>query len=161
MIFLVVGEAGRLLANNLNSRRKELANLIYALGLLKTELVYADIFLGESLFRIGNAVAGEIGGLLVAAAKHLKDDSGCNGLLLALAEYRASLPFREEEYEIIERLGSGLGTRDLESELRRIDYAVKSAEMALSSATELQKKWGRVYGVGGWLCGLTAALFIL
>lgn len=156
-----MGRAGTLFQNNLDLRRRELGNLYYALGLLKTELSYADAFLGESFMHIGNRTGGEIGKLFSEAGTKICSDSGCRGLLLALTESKQRLPFAENEYEIIEKLGEELGTRDLKSELRRIEYAAKATETSLTLATERQKKWGRVYGTGGWLCGLTAALFFL
>ncbi len=152
LLLALAGLGGGLtFARRLAVRRDFLSRLIGFLSSLTTALRYR----GDDIYTSVNS-CGEL---------FFVEESVSNSFETAWKECVSDFPKKyrlsKRDYSLLEKLGSGLGTTDIEGQLEHIEYFRALFERQLGEAREDVARKSKLYQTLGLFIGVSAALMIL
>lgn len=150
-------------AMQLTNRGRQIRQLIAALHRLETEIRYGFTPLPEALQAAARQLDGPLAGLLRTAAAGLCDGSGRSAeecWRLALGVHWPQTAMKQNEREIMQRLGGTLGISDRTDQEKHLQLAVLQLQAEEANACEDERKYGRMWRSLGLLGGLLIAILM-
>ncbi|MBJ6364247.1 stage III sporulation protein SpoIIIAB [Paenibacillus sp. GCM10012307] len=148
-------------AGQFAARPRQIRQLAHGLQRLETEISYGFTPLPEALVRSAGASAEPIAGLLHRAAGQLgerPDDPFRESWELAVTEHWPYTAMRDNERNILIRLGSVLGISDREDQIKHLRLALLQLKSEEDAAREDQAKYEKMSKSLGLL---SAALIVI
>ena len=149
---------GIIYANTFVERTRFLSNLIYALQILETEIVYTNTPLPEVLIKTANKTSSEITRIFENTANILLRKEGyifSEAWKKAIDESNNIKKINQEDKELLISLGNGLGISNTQDQIKHIDLVRAGIKRNYESSLISQKKNTRLYKNLGLLLGLT------
>lgn len=140
-------------------REDSLKELITALGMLESEIVFSAHRLKLAFYQISDMC--ECGGLFSAAAEHLGELSAHSAWQRAVDETKKSLGINEKDAEILKLLGAELGKSDKEQQIRNIRHVSALLTSAMNEAHEEYVTSSKMYRSIGIFGGLFIAVLLM
>ena len=135
-----------------------------ALTMLETEISYTATPLPLALERVGNRVNKTCSSLFVTAASVLQAQKGVTAgeaWAEGIAVLSGKVSVTEEERELLQVFGQGLGCSAKEEQLKQIELTRKQLSQAEKIAEEEQQKNQRMWQYLGFCLGLTIVLVLI
>lgn len=143
---------------HMNSRVRDLRQLLAGLEVMLRELDYCLAPLPELLCRAAEQTAGRVKLFFELCAKGAEHLNGRTfQLVWNQAQEAAQLRLERDDLSLLEQLGSVLGRYDRDSQHRALTGAIARLEEQWGRASEQSKQLGKVYRV----LGITAGTFLL
>ncbi len=161
IIILSLGFLGQKLANILLQQKQALKNAQQGLQALATAIDYSLVPLPQALAEAGNQAGGSVGECFYQTSKKLTSGLGLTAQEAwqeTLIAEKNNLPLNQEDWEILQSCGVGLGLSHREDQLKRLALAKEKLAKRESEAAERAAKMGKIYKSMGWGCGLIVAL---
>ncbi len=163
MIVVACAFLGILAAKSLEGRCILLRGLQEGLIALRREISYANTHLSRAL-KIASASAGQGEALFSLAAQRLSSGEGISADEAwrgAMEEFGLQKKLENEEKEILEAFGAGLGLSDTYDQINRLELCRQRLALAEGNANQKWQKLGRVWLNLGWSVGIILALLFL
>lgn len=145
-------------------RVRYLEEIILGLEMFRAEVNFGLTPLPQAFQIIGRKLKKPVGTLFFNFSSFLRQGKGLSALecwRAALEKSKPELSLKDEQVEILERLGSAWGHGDKEGHVRQISLIQELLRQALEGAREERKKNDRLWKYLGFIGGITLVLFLL
>ncbi len=145
-------------------RVRYLEEIIMGLELFRAEVNYGLTPLPQAFQNIGKKFKNPVGSLFVDFSLSLLQGKGLSALECwrAVLEKRSSeLALKDEQMEILERLGSTWGQGDKDGQRKQISLIQELLKHALEGARNERQKNDKLWKYLGLLGGVTVVLFLI
>ena len=164
MIFSGCSLTGIVIDLKYRKRVKELENFIYAFEYLKGEIDYRLTPLQEASLRVGMETKHEIGKVFITFSKLLGEKTAKEGSSMwkeALEREKHRYHLMEEDYNILEEFGRGIGQMDKNMQQANIKLIQGKLKMTLDLALKEQEKTSKLRTGMGILVGACISILII
>lgn len=162
---LIIGTTtliGYTYSNRLQKRAKLIREIIYALQILESEIIYGLTPLQVAFDKISKQIPVPASLLFKETAELIQVHSDIRiALENALAKLEKTLPMEPEEKSLILQLGTSLGKYDAGSQQLHIRNALTNLERIHLDAVEAFAKYGKMARYLGMLSGLLIVILFL
>lgn len=158
------GAVGIMLSLSLTRRRRELEAFALGVELLETEMLFAQNPLWLSFANVGKKLKGKVADVFTKIGQALATDdysSGGQAFAAVLEAEAPTLCLTTGDWEILAALGCDLGITDIERQSHKLKAAAAALNAAAVEAAATEKKWQRIYGMGGWMLGIICGLLLI
>jgi stage III sporulation protein AB len=152
---------GRTVATSYSKRPKEINDLLGALQILETQILYSSIPLPEALKHITERVNGPIGSLFKEMLNYLDSDNGTTvgeaweKGILAKGEVTA---LQHGDLEILKSLGKNIGISDRLDQEKHLKLTKELLKLQYAKADDLANKNVKIWNYLGFAGGLVLVL---
>lgn len=162
LIVIASSLIGFIKARDFEKRTAELRDIINALQILESEICYKSNILRDALLNCSEAISDNIAIIFKCASELLKNrnmtsDEAWNEALNINAK-KTSL--KEEDIQILLRLGGSLGTSDYEGQVKNIGFIIKQIEGQIVKADADCIKYQAMYRKLGLLGGVAVVIML-
>lgn len=164
MLFFVCAKIGFHLANFFVRRPRELRQMRGALSILETEISFGATPLQQACQLVGSRESGPVGRFFIRVSEHLQRADGTSAFdcwQAALGEGKAELAMREQDRQILLRLGKKLGLSDTDDQIHHLRLAQITLETEESRAEIERGKYERLCRSMGVLIGALLVILML
>lgn len=155
--------AGFYQAQQFATRPRQIRELTLALQRLETEISYGFTPLPEALARIGSSLRDPLGSLFRDAARKMSPEHGTTAqesIRSALQAHWKQTSMKRSERDVLEQLGSVLGTSDRQDQMKHIALAAGQLRLEEAAAREDQAKYEKMSKSLGLLLGALIVILI-
>jgi len=164
MLVAAFSLVGLSVAENFRRRPQELRELLTALQLLETEVMYGAVPLPDALARIEQFSGGPIRELFAGVRRSLCSGQGRTAGEAWHASLAAVFPgsaLTDTDRAILDNFGCSLGISDRDDQVKHIALAREQLKREEALATEEGIRCGRLWKSLGFLAGLAVCLAII
>ncbi len=162
VVVLGGGYIGILAAAELETRVRQIEELLGALSQIGFNISFLKMPLSRAIRGVADGQRGAVGGLLGSVAKQIAEDgvSPDTAFERAIRKSRGSLCIGKGEIEILSEFTKNLGRGDTESEINNINLACAKLTLARDNARgELSQK-GKLWRGMGLLGGMLVVVLL-
>lgn len=138
----------------MKKRVKNLEAVMSSLELLEGEISFAQNKLKKAFLN------ADSNGFFKIISEHIDEGAG-EAVNMAAEEGTEKFCFDEGDAEAIKTLGQSIGKTDVNEQIKHIKYVRSLIENRLEDARNQYSRLGRVYGIGGLLCGLMIVIILV
>lgn len=145
-------------------RVRYLEEILLGLEMFRAEVSYGLTPLPHAFQNIGKKLKKPVGTLFFDFSSFLLQQKGLSALecwKLALENRKSDLTLKDEQMELLERLGSAWGQGDKEGQERQLSLIQELLRQALDGAREERQKNDKLWKYLGCMGGITIVLFLL
>jgi stage III sporulation protein AB len=143
-------------ASQYAARPRQIRQLIQALKLLETEILYGFTPLPEALGKIGRQMSPPISEIFIDTADQLGENSGTtttDAWRQAISDHWRRTAMKPVEEDIVRQLGLTLGTTDRDDQIKHLQLAVTSLRAEEEAARDDQSRYEKMWKSLGILTG--------
>lgn len=164
-ILVVVASSliGLMKARDYEKRTEDLRDIINALQMLESEICYKSNILKYALLNCAEAKSGSNTSILFKKTSELlknRNMTSVEAWTEALKTNAGKTSLKEEDVQILLRLGSSLGTSDYEGQVKNIGFIIKQIEGQVVKADAECIKYQAMYRKLGLLSGITVVIML-
>lgn len=164
-VFVILAATGIGLrqAHRYSERPRELHQIITALRMLETEILYGATPLPDAFRRISERFAGEIGILFYELSQRIANGNGrpvSEIFRQVMDERKIHLHLRKQDWEILFHFGETLGISDRDDQMKHIAHACASLGAEEVEARDESARLGRMWRYMGTLLGIAVVILL-
>ncbi|GIM44563.1 stage III sporulation protein SpoAB [Collibacillus ludicampi] len=163
LVILAATGMGLRQAHRYHERPRELHQLITALRMLETEILYGATPLPQAFRRIADRFTGEMRLMFLALSRHITEGDGrpvSEVFRDVLHEWMPRLHLRKQDIEILIQFGETLGISDREDQIKHIALACSSLSAEEEEARDESMRLGRMWRYMGALLGIAVVILL-
>jgi stage III sporulation protein AB len=156
--------AGYAVADNYSRRPKELRDLLTALQMLETEIMYGAVPLPDALYHIAQFSKGSVRDLFAGVRATLLSGQGRTAgeaWQISLETIFPASSLSDTDQAILAGFGGSLGISDREDQVKHINLAREQLKREEAIATEESLRCVRLWKSLGLLAGLAVCLAVI
>lgn len=156
--------AGLSVADNYRRRPEELREILSALQILETEIMYGAVPLPDALQHIEQCSGGPIRELFAGVRAMLRSGQGLTAgeaWKISLAAVFPASALSETDRAILANFGGSLGISDREDQVKHINLAREQLKREEARAAEESSRCVRLWRYLGFLTGLAVFLAVI
>lgn len=156
------GSLGLWLANRIRRRPEELRELLMALALLDTEIVWGATPLPEAFGILKERTNAPWQGFFADLQLRLQRGESANTAWRDTALAQDSLfCLKPEDWKVISDVGKGLGRSDRQEQHKQLELIQRQLTLIKDQAGAWSEKQAKMWSYLGFLCGIAGVLILI
>lgn len=163
IVIFALGGAGILTAKNYQQHPQQIKSIRIAFRMLETEIAYAATPLPEALAKISGYFSLPVALLFSCTREALLSGEGLTATEawgVALTAFAPQASLKDEDLEILQHFGSGLGNSDREEQVKNLKLVQEQLKVQEQKAETEREKNEKLWRTLGFLMGAVVALIL-
>ena len=161
LILISSTSIGFLISKKYANRVNELVTFSNLINILQNKIRFTKVPLSEVFEEIGNIKTNNtIASIFLVSSQKIKFTSCEAAWNKAIEEKENELSLKEEDFNLIKKLGNTLGRTDIEGQMSEINQFNTLLQMQIKKAEDERKKNEKMYRSLGTIIGLAIVILI-